>query len=124
MKIISFIILLCLVNLSCEKCTECPDLDKSTNHTPVISEILFDPSPPLTIHSNGTAFAGLTAVATDEDGDSLSYYWSASVGGFPWSSVIDNPTDWQTEDAGTHTIKVIVSDGKSLDSMSVNVVVN
>jgi len=48
------------------------------NHAPIIQDILLsNPSPKI---GSGVY---ISAVATDADGDSLSYYWTCSAGDFP-----------------------------------------
>lgn len=111
------ILLFGLVYWGCEDCQTCPE-----NHAPVINEILANPS---TVSAGGLSY--LTAVATDKDGDTITYHWSFSGGYYPGISgygVTTNPTLWRSPDtAGTYTITCIVSDGKDTDSKSISITV-
>jgi uncharacterized protein (TIGR02145 family) len=85
------------------------------NHPPVISGITCSPA----TRSAGTQFS-LAATATDEDGNSLQYRWSADGGSFP-DSANRNRTTWKSPADGTgktFTIELTVSDGKSESSMT------
>lgn len=54
----------------------------------------------------------LTGGATDEDGDSLTYYWKATRGSFIPTSAIGDTLTWRaSSEAGTVTITLTVSDG-------------
>ncbi len=62
----------------------------------------------------------ITAIVTDNDGDSLSYYWACMTGEF--SDRTGSIACWVASvETGTHYISLTVSDGKSIDSDSVAV---
>ena len=76
------------------------------NNAPVISSI--DVSPSTTVNTG--ASITLTCNATDADGDTLSYSWTASGGTISGSG---SSVTWTAPNtAGTYTITVKVSDGK------------
>lgn len=104
--IILFVVL--TITATCEK----------ENQSPVIQSTTASPQ---TIKTGETT--QLTCVATDPDGDQLTYSWSSTNGTFPngtnGSSVL-----WEAPDeAGTNTISVIVDDGKNVDDGSVGVTI-
>lgn len=87
------------------------------NSVPVISSITADPS---SIELNGTST--ITCDATDDDGDNLSYSWSATGGNISGSSSMITYTAPNTD--GTYTITCTVNDGNGgEDSETVNVTV-
>jgi hypothetical protein len=75
------------------------------NQSPVISSLVADPS--------GTLYGGrttITCIATDPDGDAVSYSWSASEGSI---SGVGNKVTWAAPNkGGNFNITVILSDGK------------
>jgi len=80
------------------------------NHNPKIHRITANPSE-VGIQQNCT----LTAVATDEDGDSLNFVWSADGGSF-LDGNSSNPIVWKAPNtAGDYECRVMVSDGKEVD---------
>ena len=89
------------------------------NNPPVIDTI--------SLISNGTIVTStqydVTVFASDPDGDSLSYEWTAAGGVLKGSE--SNPVNWATPDtAGTYNIGVKVSDGNGGEATkSMNVVV-
>ena len=88
--------------VSCEK-----------NHPPIISEISQNP----TNTSAGTIYTFL-ASATDEDGDILTYLWTATSGEF-LSPIDEKEIVWRSPDDGngeSFSVKVIVSDGEFEES--------
>jgi len=91
------------------------------NEPPVIEEILVNPS---TVEpSRG---AELTAVATDPEGEELSYFWSSDGGkietGLSSYSTTANPAQWESPDeTGDYEIKCTVSDSESTASKTVTV---
>ena len=105
------IILTSVFNLACDNPTE-----SSGNNQPEIREILVSPLP-----VKVDEWTDITAVATDKDGDNLTYFWSTSEGEFFPGKTAINPTLWKVLNAGTHTITCTVSDGKDTASKSISV---
>lgn len=104
------------------------DSGSSGNHPPEVQEISLD-DPSVTT----SQFVWISAIATDEDGDSIQYKWSASGGkvltgggtDVPDYSPTTNPTRWRApENPGTYTITCTVSDGVETSSSSISVDVN
>jgi len=96
----------------------CNPLESSKNSKPEIKEITYSPKPakiPYAIH--------ITAVATDKDGDDLTYYWSCSAGSFNDGYSDKNPTKWGpgSNGPGNYTITCTVSDGKDTASKSISI---
>ena len=90
------------------------------NNAPVINNILQN-TPNITVNT----WVTLTAIATDADGDSLSYFWSCSAGIIKDYKTDTNPTEWRSPDvAGEYTVNCTVSDGKETDSKSITITVN
>ena len=113
-KILLILIVLTLVlNLACsnDNLTE-----SSGNNQPEIREIFVSPLP-----VKVDEWTDITAVATDNDGDNLTYFWSSSEGEFSPGKTAINPTLWKVLSAGTHTITCTVSDGKDTASKSISV---
>lgn len=81
----------------------------SANQAPIISSFTASPS--------GVLFAGtalLTCVASDPDGDPVTYSWEASAGSI---TGVGNKVTWVApEKSGTFNVTVIVSDGKGGES--------
>jgi len=115
-KIISFFLISTFVILSsCSK----DKPTEPTNNAPNIQSFTASPSP---IKVNETT--SLTCVATDLDGDSLTYYWSSDNGTFP-NGTSGFSTTWRAPSKeGTYNIKVIVSDGKEMDQKEKNIIVS
>ena len=88
----------------------------SGNNQPEIREILVSPVP-----VKVDKWTDITAVATDKDGDILTYFWSSSEGEFFIGKTAINPTLWKVLNPGTHTITCTVSDGKDTASKSISV---
>ena len=88
------------------------------NRVPVIESVTANPD---TVITDGVV--NLICTATDEDGDVLSYVWTATGGSFP----VQNNTEqinWQApETIGDYTISVTVSDGDETVDGSVDVYV-
>ena len=96
-KLALAILALALVLASITACT--------TNEPPVITALTAHPS---TLAPGGTT--GMTCVASDPEGDSITYAWSADDGTI---SGVGSEVNWVAPDeAGTYTITVTVSDGK------------
>jgi len=88
------------------------------NQAPVIQSITANPS---IILPNGTT--EITCVASDEDGDSLTYAWSADYGSFP-GGPSGSIVQWQAPgEFGEYYVRVTVDDGRESvrDSVSVTV---
>jgi len=96
-------------------CTDNP-ADGSGNNQPEIREILVSPIP-----VKVDDWTDVTAVATDKDGDKLTYFWSSSEGEFFPGETASNPTMWKVMNAGNHTITCTVSDGKDTANKSISV---
>jgi hypothetical protein len=90
--------------------------ESSANNKPEIREISYSPLPVKA--QNWTYF---TAVATDKDGDNITYYWSCSAGEFFPGDSDKNPTRWKVMSAGKYTISCTASDGKDTSRKSVSV---
>jgi len=88
------------------------------NHPPVISSLSADPSS-ININQSST----ITCIATDQDGDILTYNWSKTGGTITGSGFTITWTAPAT--AGTYTITCTVSDSNGgQDSESVSIIVN
>ncbi|MFC2170880.1 PKD domain-containing protein [Calditrichota bacterium] len=91
--------------ISCDKADD-NSTGPSSNQAPVITGISADPSP---VNPNG--LCELKVVATDPDGDPLSYSWTASDGSFVTPADRDMVM-WQApESEGEFVVNVLVSDG-------------
>jgi len=96
-KLALLILALAMVLASITACT--------TNESPVITGLTAHPS---TLAPGGTT--GMTCVASDPDGDSITYAWSADDGTV---SGVGSEVNWVApSEAGTYAITVTVSDGK------------
>jgi hypothetical protein len=85
------------------------------NTAPIITDIAFNPNQP----SPGSDVT-CTVSATDEDGDPLTYAWSANNGTF--ASNTGNPVTWTAPNSeGTYSIEVEASDGVDIDTYSENI---
>lgn len=118
MRLISAILLVCsfVVASGCD--SGGPD---EGNQPPVIEEILVNPS---TVEPSNDA--ELTAVATDPEGEELSYFWSSEDGeietGLSDYSTTTNPARWEApSETGEYEVKCTVSDSESTVSMTVTV---
>jgi len=115
-KLITLIIfsIIVLIGLnSCETSTE------SKNNPPEIKEIVLNKSS----ISTGE-YVYITAIAIDTDGDSLQYFWFTSEGEVIYTHINTNPTRWRApSEEGTYTVSCSVSDGKSLDTKSLDIIV-
>ena len=87
------------------------------NHPPIISSLTANP----TSVSPG-AVSTITCIASDPDGDALSYIWSATGGTISGSG---SQIGWTAPaSTGTYTITCVVSDGKGgSDTKNVNIIV-
>jgi len=92
--------------MSCEE----DALTESINNGPEIKSIS---SSPVSVKVNETVI--LNCVATDADGDDLSYTWSADQGNFT-NGTMGPSVNWiSPSKEGAFVIQVIVSDGKEID---------
>ncbi len=92
---------------------------ESQNNPPIIEEIIISPIGPAT--GNDVI---CNAIATDADGDSLTYSWSATDGTF-LNSGIGNPITWHAPDkAGDYEITCIVNDSKATSSRTKTITVS
>jgi DNA-binding beta-propeller fold protein YncE len=90
---------------------------ETTNHAPAIKSLVATPT---SVVVGGVS--ALTCEATDQDGDPLSYIWSCSSGAL--SSASGMTVNWTTPStAGTYTVNVKVSDGKTDVNSSLNIIV-
>ncbi|PKP57094.1 hypothetical protein CVT91_11450 [Candidatus Atribacteria bacterium HGW-Atribacteria-1] len=87
------------------------------NHPPAIITLSADPS---SIDINQTTT--ITCIATDQDGDILTYNWSKTGGTITGSGSTITWTAPAT--AGTYTIACIVSDGELIDTQSFTILVS
>jgi len=116
--------------LICGLIVGCADDDNnpssaSTNHAPVIQTVTASPS---TIRAYVSPFpqpyeASLQCVATDSDGDPLSFAWFCPNGDLQGDGDTDQYASFKSRTVGQFWITVRVSDGKSLDIDSVRVTV-
>jgi hypothetical protein len=82
------------------------------NHDPIITSITVTPDDNVVVGSNIT----LTAVATDEDGDALTYEWTVTGGG-TLSQSTTNTVVWTAPAAeGNATVTCKVSDGHAAEA--------
>lgn len=102
-------------------CSENNNLSYSQNSPPKINEITVNPSQPI----SGQVVT-LNAIATDSDGDDLTYSWSVSAGQLS-SDGIGNPIQWTTSlTGGEINVICVVSDGKevAIKNILINVTYN
>ena len=89
------------------------------NHPPLIE--LASASPNVVLTGDNSLFS---CVATDEDGDLLSFIWSCPNGSFP-NGASDQSVTWIAPlEPGIYTVTIIVSDGKLTHQDSFQVTVN
>lgn len=92
-----------------------------SNQKPVINQFSANP----TIATSKDDKITFTVVATDSDGDPLSYTWTATKGLL--SSTTGQVTSWSPKrtdgelENGVATISVIVNDGRQIETASVNI---
>ena len=101
-----------------EKSIEIEVLLPFTNHAPVIEKIQ-----KTTTEVHPDNYVEIEVIASDEDGDSLTYYYEASAGTIIGTG---NKVSWQAPDyTGVFSIKVWVSDGSrnsEVEKISIDVV--
>ena len=114
MKYFLYLVIAILFILGCNKDDGSPT--EPENRSPVIQRVTVSPS---TIAAEETT--NVSCVATDEDGDALTYTWSAQWGSFP-NGVSGSSIQWQAPSAaGNYSIAVTVNDGSSTDQKFINV---
>jgi len=85
----------------------------TANHAPIIRSMTAYPAE---ISRSGNT--EITAIVTDEEGDSLTYYWACRSGSF--SDRTGGTARWvASSEAGTRYVSLTVSDGKATDADSV-----
>ena len=87
------------------------------NHAPEIEAIQMDDQPikPCELRT-------VSALVTDEDGDALTFFWTATGGGF--SEEDENPTTWAAPEGGEYVLTVTANDGRDTDSRNRTVLVD
>ena len=89
------------------------------NHSPEISDLSADPS---SVNINQTTT--ITCIASDQDNDPLTYYWTKNVGSFEGDTSGSSITWRAPSTEGNYTVECEVSDGEGgEDSESINIVV-
>ena len=89
------------------------------NHPPVISDLSANP-PSVDINQTTT----ITCIASDLDGDTLTYYWTKTGGTFEGSTTSSSITWRAPSTEGNYTVECEVSDGEGGEgSESVNIIV-
>ena len=81
-------------------------------HAPIIKDLIFTPqdSDPEGLQVRRGEICSIECVASDQDGDVLSYEWSASRGSFSGEGPVVN---WTAPHAdGTYNITVVITDGR------------
>lgn len=101
-RLTSFILVLVSGSVFLTGCTK-------TNHAPVISSVSASPSDSTLVGGSPIA---LKALATDEDGDVLSFVWRATAGNL--SSPVGDSTSWTATGVGSCTVSVTCTDGGGL----------
>ena len=91
---------------------------KKENQQPIIQS---NTASPQSIKTGETT--QLTCVATDPDGDQLTFSWSSSKGTFP-NGTIGESVPWVApEEPGNYMISIIVNDGQNIAEGAVNITV-
>jgi len=109
-KLLSLSLVLFFI-LSCSKDNSSPTAPDPVNRAPVISSITSSSSG---IYPGGVTT--LTTVATDADGDDLTYTWS---GDGTFASTSGSSVQWTAPStAGDYSVSCTVSDGEATDSES------
>jgi len=110
MRGLSFKLLLTLVVL-----TNCQLSESSYNELPVLHEIRYFPKNPTHLTT-----IQLQAIATDADGDSLSFSWFLQSG-YPFTELDNSLLRWEPTTVGNHEITCSVSDG--MDTISSTIII-
>ena len=105
---ISILFVIMGINLACEKENQSPIIQSNT-------------ASPQTIKTG--EITQLTCVATDPDGDELTYLWSSEKGIFI-NGTVGESVPWQApQEPGDYSISIIVNDGKTITEGTVNTTV-
>jgi hypothetical protein len=112
--ILAAVFMLILLSVVLSGCTE--SATEPVNHRPVIESLTATPE---IVPANG--ISRLECEGSDQDGDSLSYWWSSDDGSFAGART-QSSIFWLAPNAhGIHTISIRVSDGMSTVFDSVDV---
>ncbi len=91
-----------------------------SNNAPVIRSISSNP-----VNVGRQQYAQITCVATDSDGDSLTYFWRATSGSIGSHSVHAAIVNWCAPNTdGNYWVGVTVSDGREVDADSLELTVS
>ncbi len=118
------ILITLLIGLTLTGC-EIATCDCLTQHPLVFNKIVADP-PFSNLINNRAEPVMVTAIASDEDGDEIIYYWSSSAGTFDTGasaySSTTNPARWHPpNDPGLYTLTCSVSSGGETISKSISI---
>lgn len=111
------VLLLSFTWLGCESDTPIDTGVSSGNHAPVLRSVAATPNP---VRLNG--FTTLSCLATDADGDDISYSWSCPMGQYD-GDLTGRTIRWKWSTAGVYTMHLMVSDGRDVATDSVSVTV-
>lgn len=110
----SVIVFLIFILFACDSSNNSNDEYQWPNHPPVIEDIVEFPG------TRGIPYSfDLICVASDEDGDSLTYTWDSKGGNF-----IDfdgNAAFWVGDSLGSYSVSCLVSDGKATDELEITI---
>ncbi len=110
MKMLLTLSLILLFVLSCSGSDSNPSAPSQENRAPVLSSITMSPS-----SANTGETCTLSAVATDQDGDNLTYTWSGDNGTF--ATTTGSSVQWTAPStAGSYSVSCTVSDGEDNDT--------
>jgi hypothetical protein len=113
-RIMAAVVAISLVALLLTSCKD--SATEPVNHPPIIESLTATPE---IVHTNG--ITRLECQGSDQDGDSLSYWWLSSAGSFSGSQALPQIFWRAPNEHGIYTIRIRVSDGLSTvyDSMEV-----
>jgi len=105
------------LTLGCSEDSDDSGATGVSNNAPVIRSISSNP-----VNVGRQQYAQITCVATDSDGDSLTYFWQATSGSI---SGDDATVSWRAPNTdGNYWVAVIVSDGREVDADSLELTVS